>query len=166
MNLNPVVLSASIAGVISLIGVLISFITNQHSIKTQGDRFEKELQRRFTDKLYELRLDSYPKAFEITDDLRGEFLFRKGISIKKLASIRLELSKWNKTKAGFLLSESSLREYYAIRDSLDFSPPNDVLTEDRMNTIWKCKNRFRSALKEDLNLLYVEEKMMKDSIAG
>jgi len=114
MNLNQVVLSASIAGLISLIGVFISLYTSQRTIKSQSERFEKELQRRFTDKLYELRLDSYPKAFEITDDLRREFLLKKVISIEKLTSIRMKLLRWNKTRAGFLLSESSLRDYYAI----------------------------------------------------
>ncbi|NJO51774.1 MAG: hypothetical protein HC840_22790, partial [Leptolyngbyaceae cyanobacterium RM2_2_4] len=39
-------------------------------MKSEREKFERELQRSMTSKLYDLRLEKYPEAIAITDGLR------------------------------------------------------------------------------------------------
>jgi len=90
----------------------------EQQIQLQRHLLERQLERKFTEKLYDLRLERYPEAFEITDELRGEYIFENRIDSKTLMSIRKRLQEWNKTKAAFLLSEQSLKSFYRLRKAL------------------------------------------------
>jgi hypothetical protein len=130
----------------------------EQQIQLQRHLLERQLERKFTEKLYDLRLERYPEAFEITDDLRGEYLFENNIDPKVLASVRKRLQDWNKTKAAFLLSEKSLKAFYKLRKALLLSlSSGNTFSEENVKRIWECKNSFRTALKEDVDLLYAEE---------
>lgn len=131
----------------------------ERELQSQKEHLERELQRKFTEKLYDLRLDMYPQAFEITDQLRGEYIFKDDLSQEALKDILTKIQDWNKTKAGFLLSKSSLNTFYELRKALGLHPEsNGKYSERQRKQIWQCKNRFRGALKADVNLLYAEEK--------
>ncbi len=153
---SDTIVSAIVAAVVSLIAAILSHLSQRKTIRSQRDQLERELQRKFTERLYDLRLESYPKAFEISDDLRGEFLFQRPVSTTQLRRVRARLAAWHKSTAGFLLSSDALKAYYEIRDALNVS--NGVRFDfDRIRAIWQAKNGFRKALKADLNLLYLEE---------
>lgn len=152
------IITALIAAAVSLVVSLLTYIATRRKIESEKERQERELQRRLTEKLYDLRLDSYPKAFEITDKLRGDII--KGGEVKKeyISKVLDELHEWHRTKAGFLLTELSLKAFYNLRSSLSVEPSNDDLySKKQRHEMWKCKNRFRGILKSDLNLLYQEE---------
>ena len=81
----------------------------ERELQSQRDYLERKLQRDLTKKLYDLRLDMYPKAFEITDQLRSEYVFKEDLKQEFFQEVRTKIQDWNKTKAGFLLSKSSLK---------------------------------------------------------
>jgi hypothetical protein len=109
--------------------------------------------------LYDKRLDVYPIAFEITDDLRGKYLFRSNTSNfgETLKEIRNRLVEWHR-KNGLILSEETIEAYKHLRWNLEnVSESNDELTEERLKPIWEGKISFRRAMRNDINLLYSEE---------
>lgn len=70
MELLVGLLSAAIAATVSVLIALISFVANRNALKSERDRFERELERNMTTKLYSARLEVYPEAIAITDGLR------------------------------------------------------------------------------------------------
>ncbi len=158
MTWSHAVLTALIAAAVSLIASLATYNATLRTLLNQRRMQERELERRFTEKLYELRLAAYPKAFAITDQLRGEHVFSGALLPELLHKVREELLEWNRAEAGFLMSQDALKAFYAIRDALARDPEDGVhYSRSQRKGIWTCKNRFRGLLKADLNLLYQEE---------
>lgn len=151
-------MTALIAALVSLVVSLIAYFAQKHQMRSEWQRQDREMQRRFTEKLYDLRLNSYPKAFEITDKLRGALIKGENITEDYVRGVMDELLAWHKTKAGFILTEKSLKAFYQLRSALSTEPENgNVYSSRQKNEIWECKNRFRALLRADLNLLYTEE---------
>jgi len=110
------------------------------------------------DKICELRLSSYPRAFEITDQLGSQYLFKNKVSCGSVKQIREDLIEWNKALTGFVLSEKSLKTFYKLREALDLnSGHNHFLNQERLEKIWKAKSQFRACLREDVNLTSEED---------
>ena len=152
-------IAALIAAAVTLTGSIISFVANRRAVRTEILKLEIELARRLTEKLYDKRLDVYPVAFEITDDLRGKYLFRSNVSKSResLEEIKINLVEWHK-KNGLILSEETIEAYKHLRWNLEnVIESTDNLTEERLKPIWEGKMAFRRAMRKDLNLLYVEE---------
>lgn len=97
---------------------MISHFANRHALRSEREALERQLQRRFTEKLYDKRLRSYPLAFEITDALRGEWLFSPNLDVRNLLETRDKLLEWNR-KRGFVMSDESIQAFYDLRDRLD-----------------------------------------------
>ena len=159
MEISEKVMAAIIAAVVSLTVALVSYLTNKRTLSQQREQSERELQRRFTQKLYDLRLESYPEAFKITDKLTGEFLFKRRVAKDQVLEVRSKLLDWNRSRAGFLLSQESIKAFYEIRNALAVQPEDGDRTysKSQLERIWKAKNRFRTSLRADVNLLYQEE---------
>lgn len=152
------IITALIAACVSLAVSLITFIVARRKIESEKERHERELQRRLTEKLYDLRLDSYPRAFEITDKLRGDYIKSGKVKKDYITQVLENLHEWHRTKAGFILTKNSLKAFYNLRAALSAEPNNDeYYSKKQRHEIWVCKNRFRGILKSDLNLLYQEE---------
>lgn len=155
---DPTVVAAIVAAVISLIVALIGYFVNYSTIKQNQQQFDQQLQRQLTEKLYEKRLEAYPLVFEITDGLRGSYLFDESVKTQELLKLRDHLLEWNK-KHGFVMSDKSISAFYKLRSALKLSenktnkPSTEVLEK-----IFLAKNHFRSMLRNDVNLLYVEER--------
>ena len=110
------------------------------------------------DKICDLRLSSYPRAFEITDQLGSQYLFKNKISTGSVKQIREDLIEWNKALTGFVLSDKSLKAFYKLREALDLnSGHNHFLNQERLERIWKAKSQFRACLREDVNLASEED---------
>ncbi len=161
--MSEAVLAAVIAAAVSGVAAVLSYVATQRKLAAERRNLNSAQRRRLTEKLYDLRLDCYPSAFEITDRLRGEYLFSDGleadggISRQEVTEVRSRLLKWHATKAGFVLSNSSLRAYYQLRDELADSS-REPHSRNKVRRIWRAKNQFRGALKADLGLLYEEER--------
>lgn len=157
MTLDNTLITTIIAHFISISGIVISFYISRRTLINESKRLERQLQRQFTEKLYEKRLQSYPLAFEITEDITGEYLYSTNISKDVLLDTRKSLLEWNR-KNGLILSQKSVQSFYNLKKILKIE--NDIiLTKETLDLIFEAKNQFRSALREDLNLLYIEEQL-------
>lgn len=62
----------------------------------------------------------------------------------------------------FILSPKSLDAYYALRDSLVVSPSESAhYSSEQREAMWAAKNRFRARLREDVQLLFTEDREFK-----
>lgn len=154
---DSTLVAAIVATIVSLIVAVSGFIINYITIYQSQKQFEQQLQRKLTEKLYDKRLEVYPLVFSITDDLRGARLFNE-LDLQELLKVRNNLLEWNR-KQGFVLSDKSIKAFYYLRNalSLDYKNSKEIKKGD-LEKIFKAKNEFRSMLRDDVNLLYVEER--------
>ncbi|MEW5917776.1 MAG: hypothetical protein AB1762_15340 [Gemmatimonadota bacterium] len=150
-------MAALVAGAVSLAVGLLSMLATWRTIRSADRKHERELQRRLTEKLIERRLQIYPRAFEITDALRGEYLFQSPITEERLRTIRQELIQWDRSEAALIMSRQCLEKYRVLRDVLDVQPFEGNFTSEQLERIWTGKNEFRKCMRADVNLLYAEE---------
>ncbi|MDH5728297.1 MAG: hypothetical protein OEZ58_04865 [Gammaproteobacteria bacterium] len=152
--------SAMIAASVSIVVGLLGYMASKWALLNARELQTQEQKRRLTEKLYEIRLHAYPRAFAITDRLRGENIFNQKLSSDFLTSVLDELFVWHRSKAGFVLSTESIKAFYQIRGSLGQKPaPGTIYSEEQKQSIWNAKNNLRATLRADLHLLYIEESM-------
>jgi hypothetical protein len=156
---NPYI-PALIAGFISISGVVISYLINTKQLHQQEINIKKQLQRPMTEKLYELRLKIYPKAFEITEKIKQK---RAPIFINpsdEIIGIYDELISWKNGEASLVLSHQSLYCFGELCKKLDKLPNNGLggYSKVQADNIIKAKTNFRRQMRNDVNFLYDEDK--------
>ncbi|NJN56907.1 MAG: hypothetical protein HC879_05115 [Leptolyngbyaceae cyanobacterium SL_5_9] len=160
MELLTGVLSAAIAAIVSLIIALISYLTNKNTLKSEREKFERELQRSMTSKLYDLRLEKYPEAIAITDGLRRSRMSNPGEDLSEayFKAILAKLDEWHGVQAFLLLSPNAVGKLYTLRKVLREKPEIEgKYSKEQIEKIWKAKGAFRGALRADIQFLYEEE---------
>lgn len=155
---TPSLVTAITSLVISLVA-LFQFYRNQNF---QLKQFNKTINRNLTTKLYDLRLEIYPKAFEITDniykDKGGDF------DTERLKNTLNELIEWKKGKLNLIISSEALESYYQLRSNLMKNPANnDNYSPEQIEKITNSNNNFRKQLRRDLGFLFKEEKERRNS---
>jgi hypothetical protein len=183
MKLEDALLSAFIALLVAIIPAIITYLASQRVLNAERDKFtkqfaeesekfdrqfaqerekfERQLQRPLTEKLYDKRISAYPQALQITEALRRSRLWQEGQVITKeyLNRVEADLDEWESTKAAFLMSDSALAALDVVRRSLRAKPDVDGKYSDvQLKEIWDAKNKFRTALRNDIFLLYGEER--------
>ena len=150
---SPSLLTAITSLVISLVA-LFQFYRN---LNFQQKQFNKTINRNLTTKLYDLRLEIYPKAFEITDNIYKD----KGgnYDTEKLKNVLNELIEWKKGKLNLIISSEALESYYQLRNNLMKNPANNSkYSPEQIDKITNSNNNFRKQLRRDLGFLFKEEK--------
>jgi len=158
--MTETLIAALVAAVVSLLVSLVTHATEKRKVESEEHTHEREMRRRLTEKLLDLRLVAYPKTFVVTDKLRGDLILQKGndVSVDYVKGVLQELLEWQRDNAGFLLTKDSLRAYRALRAALAVEPENgNSYSRNQRQKMFKCKNRFRGTLKSDLTLLYQED---------
>lgn len=150
---TPSLVTAITSLVISLVA-LFQFYRNQNF---QQKQFNKTINRNLTTKLYDLRLEIYPKAFEITDNIYKD----KGgnFDTERLKNTLNELIEWKKGKLNLIISSEALESYYQLRNNLMKNPANNNnYSAEQIEKITNSNNNFRKQLRRDLGFLFKEEK--------
>jgi hypothetical protein len=150
---TPSILTALTSLIISIL-TLYQFYRNQNF---QQKQFNKTLNRNLTTKLYDLRLEIYPKAFEITDNIYKE---KGGNYNSEIIKNSLnELIEWKKGKINLIISSEALESYYLLRNNLMKNPANNTnYSPEQVDKITNSNNIFRKQLRRDLGFLFKEEK--------
>lgn len=149
-------LSAIIAGGVSLVAAVLTFAVGRRTIATERHRFAHEMQRRLTERLIDRRLLCYTAAFEITDDLRSDVLLRSGQPTPEhLQAVRERLLGWLRSEAALVMSAQSVAAAYKLRDALAESEAS--VSPPMLEYVWGLKHGLRASLRADLGLLYAEE---------
>ncbi len=150
--MQPELISALIAGVVSLIVSLIAYITSIRSIKMEREKLERQLERQFTDRLYNLRLDNYPEAFRITESLG------KNNTLVQTQEISKQIKNWKAGEVSLILSNRARQSFYNMQEAINKQPEtNKGFSEQQSFKIWKLRNLFRGELRRDLGLLFEED---------
>src|SRR5688572_10662321 len=108
------------------------------------------MQRPLTEKLYDLRLQNYPEAFEISDRLRGELIFKDLWRAKSFELFVTRCLNGNERRVRLFIREIN-RCHKRLQDALKKWPrldPNP--TEKELKRIWEAKNHFRRCLRVDV----------------
>lgn len=150
---TPSLVTAITSLVISLVA-LFQFYRNQNF---QQKQFNKTINRNLTTKLYDLRLEIYPRAFEITDNIYKD----KGgnFETERLKNTLNELIEWKKGKLNLIISSEALESYYQLRNNLMKNPANNNnYSPEQIEKITNSNNNFRKQLRRDLGFLFKEEK--------
>lgn len=156
--LSPSLFASLTSLVISVI-TLYRFFKNQ---RFQQQQFNKTLDRSLTNKLLDLRLEHYPKAFEITDSVFKE----KGGNFDpaKIKNTVEELIEWKKGVINLVISSEALTSFYVLRDAAMKSPANNgTYSSEQVEKISVETKDFRKQLRKDLGILFREEKLRRST---
>lgn len=155
-------LSAVVAGAVALVVSLVTWAIARRKDHSDRMRQERELQRKLTEKLYDLRARHYPRAFSITQGLLGNVLLASQVSSDEVDQVRMDLANWVASEASFILSKRSLDAYYAIREALAVEPLDDgTFSRSQRESMWRAKNQFRRCLRDDVHLLFTEDRPLE-----
>lgn len=150
---TPSIITALTALVLSLI-TLFQFFKN---LRFQQEQFSKTNNRELTSKLYDLRLEHYPKAFDITDKIIKE----KGntFDVNKVLLAKDELIAWKSGVVNIIISVECRDSYFVLRDLLMKNPAeNGTYSSKQVENIENAKKDFRKQLRRDFGFMYREEK--------
>lgn len=149
MRIPDQILVAAIAAVVA---IAVSVITSVLTHKFSRQRLEIEISEKWRAKLYELRLEHYPRAFEVT----GRLVFsRKGRnSSDELDSIKQDLRDWWVGPAAPLLSKPSVEAYYNLENALKEAIEIGGMKDHTVNLLYKANKVFRLALRKDLDVIF------------
>lgn len=156
--MDPRVEAALIAGAISIVVALISYLVSGSKIQAELKAIKLQQRHSFNEKLLELRLVAYPEVFDITQNIGKRSQFSDDV-IKSIIEESLKnLVAWQSKKSGLLLSKSSLEGYYVLKNALRKNPANNgSYTNEQLGKLWKARNKFRSCLRNDVGLLHEDE---------
>jgi hypothetical protein len=152
MNMESAIIAAITSLIISTFSVYLSF---RNQIQ-QKEQFDKNQKRALTNKLYELRLENYPKAFSITEWLQKS----KGNNLdpKNALKVLEDLKEWKTGTISLIMSKVSVDKFYELRDALSKQPAlGNSYSNEQIEKIWILRNQFRRSLRKDIGLLYEEE---------
>jgi len=158
MNLNDKILTTVIAGGISTVGFVLTYFTTRRKNKQEVDFFERRLSNSYVEKLYELRIKHYGKAFEITDLVGKKIDKTLGELPFCHDGVLRDIREWKRGEVNLVISEEALLSYYSFIKELQISKEAEGgYTNEQLDKMWKARTAFRVALRLDLGLLHSEE---------
>ncbi|SNR57874.1 hypothetical protein SAMN06265371_10613 [Lutibacter agarilyticus] len=154
--LKPSVIASFTALCISLI-TLYQFFKNQ---RFQQKQFDKNLNRTLTNKLYDLRIENYPLAYEITDII---YKHKGGnYDYQELKTVLENLIVWKKGIVNLIISVECRDSFYDLRDVLMKNPANNQeYSKEQIDKIFQANKFFRKQLRRDLGFMYREERLRR-----
>lgn len=158
--MEAAVLTTLISAMVSIAVTLITVFVSRNTIKAEREKLERELQRSMTVKLYDVRLESYPRAMEITEGLRNSRLaeLADGLSEAYFRGILKDLDDWHASRAAFIISRASLEKLWDLREALRQKPgPGGKYSPEQIQRIVDTKGKFRKSLWSDMQLLFKED---------
>jgi hypothetical protein len=125
---------------------------------------EKQQLGSMTAKLYDVRIESYPKGMEITEALRKSQLAGDvTLSADYLNNIVSQLDLWYSSKAGFVLSRNSAQCFSSLRKAIREKPEsNGMYLPEQIDGMVRARREFRMALRADILLLFNEDVLLTE----
>jgi hypothetical protein len=158
MLISDPLISALIAGAVSVAISIISYISVMLKSRSEKESLKRTLSRQLTGRLYELRLKHYPEAFTITDKLGKRTGHNEEELPQLFRNLFAELSKWKVGEPSLIMSADSLEAYYSLQHVLKRNPAlGSKYNEEQLARIWKVRMAFRNQLRADVGLLFEEE---------
>lgn len=155
--MDKIITPSIVAALTSLVISIITLFQFFRSQKLQQRQFDKNLSRNLTSKLYDLRIECYPKAFEITDSIHK--LKGGNYDPEVIQAALKELIDWKKGIVSLVISIEALNSFVNLRDVLMKNPErkNSYSSIQIENISYRTKE-FRKQLRRDIGFLFREEK--------
>jgi hypothetical protein len=155
--LKPSIIASFTALCISII-TFYQFFKNQ---RFQQKQFDENLNRTLTNKLYDLRIENYPLAYEITDII---YKHKGGnYDSQELKTVLENLIVWKKGIVNLIISVECRDSFYDLRDVLMKNPANNqVYSKEQIDKIFGANKFFRKQLRRDLGFMYREERLRRE----
>jgi len=150
---TPSIITALTALTLSVI-TLYQFFRN---LRFQQRQTDKNQNRDLTNKLYELRLEHYPKAYDITDNIIKE----KGnnYDVQTIKNVAADIIAWKKGVVNIIISVECRDSFFALRDTLMKNPAEKgQFSQEQVSKIHNANKSFRKELRRDFGFMYREEK--------
>ena len=155
--MEQILIPAIIAAITSFVISIITLLQSLHSQRFQQRQLEQTLNRNLTNKLYELRLANYPRAFEIIDKIHKQ----KGGTYDPIMinTVLADLLEWKKGIVDLIISVETLESYFILRDSLMKNPETETYySKQQVEKISNNTKDFKKQLRRDIGFLFREEK--------
>ncbi len=148
---------ALIVGAVSLMGSTIGLLTSFFAQRMQSKEAEKQIRVEAASKLLALRLEHYPKAFDISEKIQRRKKPQRIMSREELLKISNELSSWKTGVVNIILSQETLDCFYELRETLGMGyAEKDAFSIQQVEKIISAKDEFRKALRRDVGFLYTQ----------
>lgn len=157
--MDPIIFLRIIPIIISIFVILLSAYVSRLTVKAAKQTLERQQLGSMTAKLYDVRIESYPKGMEITEALRKTQLDGDvTLNADYLNKIASQLDLWYSSKAGFVLSRKAAKFFSTLHQAIREEPEsNGMYSPEQINRIVKARREFRMALREDILLLFSED---------
>ncbi|WP_422038294.1 hypothetical protein [Roseibium sp.] len=158
--LSAPVTTAIISACVSLAVSGVSFLVASRKVRADWRRFDRQLTRELSAKLFELRLSTYGQAFEITDKIRkytSNHEFEHSAQLRKRLH---ELREWRSGQIQLILSRNSIDAFRDLEAALGKNPGGrqgnpEAYTTAQIDKIFDARTNLRRALRSDIEPLHV-----------
>lgn len=152
------ILTAIIAGSISLVVSLIGFLSSWIALQAKKNEIERNLKNSYMERLYEMRLKNYPKALEITKYVTRLPKKESSFNREDILAIRDSLGEWLNGEGGLVASEELINALYEVRDRLSADYGGDQeYSRQQMEKIVSVISNFRRELRADIRFLHASD---------
>jgi len=153
-----------ITAIVSVVAILISAFVSWLTITAARRTLEKQQLGSMTAKLYDVRIESYPKGMELTEALRKTQLAGDvTLSQDYLNNIVAQLDLWYSSKAGFVLSRNSAQCFAELHNAIRDKPQaNGMYLPEQIDRMVRARREFRMALRADILLLFNEDVILTE----
>jgi len=160
--MQTITLIPIITAIVSVVAILISAFVSWLTILAARRTLEKQQLGSMTAKLYDVRIESYPKGMEITEALRKTQLAGEvTLTVDYLNNIVSQLDLWYSSKAGFVLSRNSAQCFSALHKAIREKPAlNGKYLPEQIDRMVSARREFRMALRADILLLFNEDVLL------
>lgn len=148
-----------ITAVVSLLVISFSAYVSWLTISTARKTLEKQQLGSMTAKLYDVRIESYPKGMEITEALRKSQLDGDvTLNADYLNAIASKLDSWYSSQAGFVLSRNSAQCFSTLHRAIREKPQSKgTYLPEQIDRMVRARREFRMALRADILLLFNDD---------
>ncbi len=145
-----------------LISLLVAYFTAAYKFSRDRRMLEHELNQRLLERLYSLRLERYPAAFEITEWIRRKRRDEGGInSREELLEIQKQLWAWKTGEISLVLSKDALDAFYELVERLKKpceDARNNRYSDVQIDKIIFARNNFRGILRSEIGHRHTERR--------
>ena len=162
MDLVP--LTPIFSAAASLVVILITVFVSRNAIAAARQTLGVQQLGSMTAKLYDVRIEAYPKGMELTEALRRTQLAGDvTLTADYLNGIVAQLDLWYSSKAGFVLSRRSAQCFSALHKAVREKPgSHGVYSPEQIDRMVRSRREFRMALRADILLLFNEDVIVED----
>ncbi len=152
------IITVLIAGSISIIVSIVGFVSSWIALRAKRNEIYTQLKNGYMERLYEMRLQHYPQALEITKYLTMLPKGGKSFNRDHVLAIRNSLGDWLNSHGGLVASGSVISASHKVRERLSANyGGNQEYTREQMEKMIMVTVNFRRELRADIRFLHASD---------